>query len=101
MNMSEKRKYWVENLIKIIDPVLTNCANDNLKNAMPLFGKSVEDRGQYAYLEALGRTICGIAPWLELSSDGLDEWEKSQKEKYAELARRSIANSVDSGAMII
>ena len=91
----DKRKYWVENLIKIIDPVLTNCANDNLKNAMPLYGKAVEKRGQYAYLEALGRTICGIAPWLELSSDGVNEWEKNQKEKYAELARRSIANCVD------
>lgn len=91
----DKRKYWVDNLIKIINPVLTNCANDNLKNAMPLYGKAVEKRGQYAYLEALGRTICGIAPWLELSSDGVNEWERSQKEKYAELARRSIANCVD------
>lgn len=41
----DKRKYWVENLIKIIDPVLTNCANDNLKNAMPLYGKAVEKEG--------------------------------------------------------
>lgn len=91
----DKRKYWVENLIKIIDPVLTNCANDNLKNAMPLYGRDVEKRGQYAYLEALGRTICGIAPWLELNPASVNEWERNQKEKYAELARRSIANCVD------
>src|SRR5258708_2008999 len=45
------------------------------------------DRRQYTYLEALGRLLAGIAPWLESGDDAARH--------YSELARASIAAAVD------
>ncbi len=58
---------------------------------MPIeaFHNNVADRAQYTYLEALGRLLAGIAPWLESGS------EADLRGKYAELARQSIASAVD------
>lgn len=47
----------------------------------------VTDRPNYTYLEALGRLLSGMGPWLE-SGDG-------ESPRYAELARGSIAAAVD------
>ena len=52
-----------------------------------------EDRKQFTYLEALGRLLAGMAPWLE---NGLGTGaESSSRARYAQLARDSIAAAVD------
>jgi hypothetical protein len=45
------------------------------------------------HLEALGRLIAGLAPWLELPADGTPEG--TLRAKYGELARRAIDRAVD------
>jgi len=86
------RKYWIETLIKVADPVLTALAKRELKKVMPVEqGKS--DRSNVTHLEALGRTLVGIAPWLELEIT--DAWENELIKKYAQLAREAIDAGTD------
>lgn len=86
------RKYWVDTLIKIAEPVLKNMAEGKLKEKMPM-EKRYESRKDVMYLEAIGRTLAGVAPWLENPAADKDEEEK--RAYMAELARKAIANAVD------
>ena len=71
---SEDRMYWVQTLTKIADPVLVNLSQGTLKRNMPFESLSNEPlRRSVSYLEAVGRTVCGIAPWLELGPDDTQE----------------------------
>ncbi len=45
------------------------------------------------HLEALGRLLAGLAPWLELPADSTPEGR--ERASYAALARRAIARAVD------
>lgn len=69
------REYWSSLLVRIAEPVLKNLAKGELKLVMPRevapsYGKQVE---KVIYLEAFGRTMAGIAPWLELGADNTAE----------------------------
>lgn len=88
------RQYWVETMLKIADPVLNNLAEGTLKKNMPFESLSNDPlRKEVSYLEAVGRTICGIAPWLEL---GPDETTEGQLRKhYIELVVKGIKNAVN------
>ncbi len=87
----EDRLLWEETMVKIVTPVLENTAAGTLKDNMPYESPDTAGkRKPYAYLEALGRTLCGIAPWLE-SEDELC----GKKAELRELARKAIANAVD------
>lgn len=89
----EERKLWVNTLIRISDPVLTNLANGTLRTNMPQ--ESLDDKRarKFSHLEAVGRTICGIAPWLEL---GIDDTEEGRlREKYINLIAKGLANAVN------
>lgn len=85
------RKYWIEVMLKIAEPVLRNLANDTLKKNMPTVFHP--DREAYMHLEALGRTVCGIAPWLELE-DVCGE-EKKLQDDYRRLTRKAISVATD------
>lgn len=87
----EARAYWLQTMLKIADPVLKNLAAGTLKQNMPTVFHP--DRAEYMHLEALGRTVCGIAPWLEL--DGLMGEEAEIQAEYRELTRKAIANAVN------
>lgn len=86
------RTYWLHTMIKIADPVLQALANRKLKECMPIEGK-LPDRHEYTHLEAFGRLLCGIAPWLETGETIGDEGEL--REKYARLAREGIEAATD------
>jgi len=92
----EDRAYWIQTLIKIADPVLRNLSEDNLKNSIPV-GRSSSaqssSREFVTHMESFGRTLAGIAPWLEL---GPDETKEGQlRSTYIDLSCRALANSVD------
>ena len=84
------RQFWVETLVRISDPVLRYAAKDSLKIVMPVYNDSTRD---FQYLEALGRTICGIAPWLELDNDTTEE--STLREIYRDYAIQAIGNAVN------
>jgi hypothetical protein len=87
------REYWVSVMRRLADPVLTNLANGTLKARMPVEEAKGAGRAGVTHLEALGRLVAGIAPWLELGEDGTPEG--ALRARYADLARRAIANAVD------
>ena len=90
-----EREYLVNALIRIADPVLESLSKNQLKERMPVESAPNQeaDRKNYTYLEALGRTLAGIAPWLELGPD--DSAEGKLREKYILLALQSIRNATD------
>ena len=82
------REFWIQTLVKLANPVLTALSQRRLKIDMPVeAAPGVTDRRSYTHLEALGRLLSGMGPWLE-SGDG-------DAPRYAALARQSIAAAVD------
>ena len=96
-NKLNDRKIWLNYLDKIARPVLSNLAQAQLKENMPVeLSKTVdnkENRKQASYLEAFGRTLSGIAPWLELEGGNTEEIKL--REQYRQWTLKAIANSVD------
>lgn len=92
---SDSRKYWISVLTKIADPVLQSLSQGRLKKDMPVEvnPKSTLDRTKVTHLEAFGRLMAGIAPWLELGPDATEEGKL--RSKYISLAQKSLANAVN------
>ena len=85
------RASWLSSMIRIADPVLRHAAAGTLKEAMPYESPdSLGKRRDFACLEALGRTLCGIAPWLELDGES-----DPRQAEYRLLARRALSRAVD------
>jgi len=90
--MSTDRQYWLASLMKIARPVLDALSKRELKFKMPVEAW-YEDRRHYTHLEALGRTLAGISPWLET---GPREGAEGQlRAEMADLARAAIFAAVD------
>lgn len=88
------RAYWLTVLERIARPVLEAGASGELRARMPIEHRPEStDRHRFAHLEVVGRTLCGIAPWLEL--EGLTGAEETLRAELADLARRTIASGVD------
>ena len=57
---------------------------------------TLEGRKQVTYLEAFGRLLAGMAPWLELGPD--DTAEGKLRKKYLDLALQGLHNATDPAA---
>lgn len=93
---NEDRAYWLQTLLNVADPVLSALAKNQLKATMPVESAPGQQAGRLvvSHLEALGRTMAGIAPWLELNADD-DVQESSLRQRYLDLSRQAIANGVN------
>jgi hypothetical protein len=89
------RRYWVQVVTRVADPVLRALSQRKLKALMPVEAPhgNVADRRQFTYLEATGRLLCGIAPWLE--SGPAEGSEEKLRQNRAEWARAAIAAATD------
>lgn len=90
--LQEDRKYWVDTLVRIAYPVLRALSERRLRMDMPVEAW-FDDRSDYSHLEALGRTLAGIAPWLENAS--LTGAEEETRSLLAHLARQAIDAATD------
>lgn len=88
-----ERDYWVSVARRLADPVLSNLAAGTLKGKMPVEEIAGAGRRSVTHLEAFGRLLAGLAPWLELGDDGSEEG--GLRARYADLARRALAQAVD------
>jgi hypothetical protein len=91
------RQEWINLLVKIVDPVLNAAAAGRLFTEMPIEAApgQQEGRRRVSPLEALARTLSGIAPWLENRT--LTGAEETMRSRCAGLAQRAIALAVDPG----
>lgn len=87
----KSRADWLRAMLKIADPVLLNLRSGKLRMKMPV---RKAGREPYSCLEAFGRTLMGIAPWLE--ADGVSGEEAALQDKYRRIVRECIATAVDS-----
>ena len=90
---SDDRQTWVDVMRRLADPVLANLAAETLKARMPVEEAAGANRQTVTHLEALGRLVAGIAPWIELSADQTPEGQF--RAKYADLTRQAIDRAVD------
>jgi len=88
------REYWVKMLSRIALPPLEALAANKLVERMPVEAAAgmLEGRKRVTYLEALGRTLAGIAPWLELGEDSTAEGQA--RKKFMALSAAAIQNAV-------
>ena len=90
------RREWLNDLLTITGPVLDALDRRELKKTMPL--DFHPDRAAFAPLEAFGRSMLGLAPWLEADSETLEPEERALQRETREKALRCIENAVAPGS---
>lgn len=84
------RSHWVGWLEKMARPVLENLAREELRQKMPIETRDERrtEKEGCSHLEALGRTLAGIAPWL--SGQGGDKAELAKREEFKALVLKAL-----------
>lgn len=94
------RTFWLSMMDKIARPVLSNLAEDRLKEKMPVVLSprvdNRENRMKASYLEAFGRTLSGMGPWL--NAEGGTTEEAALRNQYRQWTLKAIANAVNPSA---
>jgi len=89
------REYWCSLAYQMAQPVLENMAKGELqKNMLLEVSPNWDGRNKkVAYMEAFGRLMAGIAPWLTLPDD--ETAEGKQRKQLREWALAAYKNAVD------
>ncbi|HEY9138697.1 MAG TPA: DUF2264 domain-containing protein, partial [Terriglobus sp.] len=90
----DDRAYWIEVMKRVSDPVLLAVSKEQLRATMPVESVAgvVEERRKSTHLEAFGRLLCGIAPWLEGTASGD---EAVLQARYREWSLKGLAYGTD------
>lgn len=67
------RAFWLRHLHRLALPPLEALAARQFRAKMPVEQAGGTDRVPYTHLEAVGRLLCGIAPWLEMPPGDMEE----------------------------
>lgn len=90
--MPEKppRSLWVSHLVRMVGPVLAAAAERRLRRDMPVEARAGAEkaRRKFTHLEAVGRSLVGAAPFLELGED-------AEARRLAPVAREAVRNLLD------
>jgi hypothetical protein len=89
----DDRAYWISVLEKVARPVLENLSRRELKKNMPVEQHAHGEREKCSHLEAFGRLLCGIAPWLALENPAGGELHLQQE--LIKLTRTSLDSATD------
>lgn len=89
------REVWVKILYQMAEPVLSNMAEGNLQKNMQVETSPTWDGRdiRVTYMEAFGRLMAGLAPWLALPDD--DTEEGKLRKEIRGYALKSYAQAVD------
>ncbi|WP_162055096.1 DUF2264 domain-containing protein [Pontibacter pamirensis] len=97
---ANEREVWLQYMDKVARPVMFNLAADQLKEKMPVaLSEKIDNkasREKVAYLEAFGRVMSGIGPWLNL--EGGSKEEVALRNQYRQWALKAVANAVNPAA---
>ena len=91
--MRDVRREWLDDLLKIVSPVLDALSRGELKATMPLTFHPA--RAAFAPLEAFGRSMLGLAPWLEADPDTLSKDERRLQRQWRKKAIDCIDMATD------
>lgn len=90
---AQERRYWVETLFRVVKPVFSTLAEGRLKAAMPVEIAHPRPRDHVAHLEAFGRALAGVAPWLV--APDLDAGEAALRDDVLRWARQGLRMACD------
>lgn len=90
------RAYWLDVTDRLSRPVLENLAHNRLRSRMPVEQKPSRNREDCTHLEAYGRLMCGLAPWLALNN--LTGHEATQQETFRQWALAGLENATHPSA---
>lgn len=90
-----EREFWCGALYDMAKPILLPMSEGKLKVEMELeLSPAWNNRDpNVTYMEAFGRLMMGLAPWLALPDD--DTAEGKQRKELKEWSLKSLANAVD------
>ncbi|WP_164109418.1 MULTISPECIES: DUF2264 domain-containing protein [Sphingobacterium] len=94
-NVENDRTYWVSLISKIASPILENISKQEFRKNMPMEVSPTFDKRDsgVGYLEAFGRLLAGMAPWLALPDD--NSKEGAIRKTFREQALLGIQYGVD------
>jgi hypothetical protein len=95
---TQDRAYWLQQVELVSDPVLKALKERNLRRKMPVEAAPGEQQARAVgtHLEALGRLLFGLAPWLELEpSAGEAPKETALRSRYRDYALAGITSALD------
>lgn len=89
------REYWVQLLNRISSPILRNMSRGEMRKNLPMeFSPTWDNRNkQVVYMEAFGRLIAGIAPFLRLPA--ADNAEGLVRKTLLVQTQESLAHAFD------
>lgn len=85
------RAQWVADMDRIARPVIWNLSEETLRTNMPRETRGTQH--DMSLLEAFGRTLCGIGPWLELGPDNSKEGRL--RAEYIDRVMLALKHAVD------
>jgi hypothetical protein len=93
---ADDRAKWLAIVERVAQPVLEAISQQKLRATMPVEAApgQEEARRQSTHLEAVGRLLCGLAPWLD-AEPGNDPAEEALRNRYREWARLAIKYGTD------
>ncbi len=93
---AEDRATWVGIVERVSQPVLSAISQQKLRATMPIEAAPGDQaaRAQSTHLEAVGRLLCGLAPWLE-GAPTSNPAEEKLRTRYQEWSRLAIRYGTD------
>src|SRR5271170_4901951 len=94
----QDRTYWLQQVELVSEPVLKSLKEGTLRRKMPVEAASGQSQARAVgtHLEALGRLLSGLAPWLELDpSTGETPKETALRNRYRDYALAGINAALD------
>ena len=92
----DDRAKWLDIVERVSQPVLEAISQQKLRATMPVEAAKgeTEARARSTHLEAVGRLLSGLAPWLE-AEPGSDPAEEKLRTRYRDWARLAIRYGTD------
>ncbi len=94
----QDRAFWLQQVELVSEPVLKALKEGNLRRKMPIEAApgQAQSRAVGTRLEALGRLLSGLAPWLELEpSTGETAKETTLRNRYRDYALAGVTSALD------
>jgi hypothetical protein len=94
--VNDDRRQWLAIVERVSEPVLAAISQQKLRATMPVEAAPglAQERSQSTHLEAVGRLLAGLAPWLE-ATPGNDADEEKLRTRYRDWARLAIRHGTD------